>query len=79
MKKDLIEKVKYLLMFESEGRQVKFQKITNDVILRKIKPQAPSQKKIKHVPMHTVIFRKPFVSEAKLKARLLNRMAVVGI
>lgn len=77
MKKELTEKVKYLLMFEADGKQVKFQKVTNDVILRKIKPQAPSQKKIKHAPMHTVICRKPFESEAVLKSKLLRRMAVL--
>lgn len=67
------------MMMDSDEKQARFQKITNDIILRKIKQQGPSQKKERHQPKCTLVSRKPFVSEAKLKDKLLERMKGVKI
>ena len=75
MKKEVVEKSKYIIMFDRKDRQAKYQKVTNDVSLHKQKPLAPNRKGIASEEF-SVVKRKPFASEASKKNKLLNRMGV---
>ena len=63
-------------MFDSDEKQARFQKIENEVILRKIKAQGPTKRKDAPVARYSVVCRKPFASEATFKHNLLQRMGV---
>lgn len=74
-KKELTEKVSYVLMFDKGDRQARFRTIHNDIILRKIKAAAPGMKNVKEGDID-VTSRLPFDSEANLKGKHLQKMGV---
>jgi len=75
--KDLVEKTKYVLMYDHKDRQVKFQRVTSDVILHKLKPTGPKKKDLEHEKL-LLTGRKPYLSEALRKKKLLAKMGVAA-
>ena len=73
--KDLVEKTKYVLMYDHKDRQVKFQRVASDIILHKVKPTGPKKKELEHEKL-VITGRKPYISEAARKRKLLSKMGV---
>lgn len=69
--------MRYLLMFDNDDKQARFQKIENEVILRKVKPQGPNRRKDLPTARYSVVCRKPFASEANFKHNLLRHMGEI--
>lgn len=72
MKKELIEKMQYVIMFDNKDLQARYQKLSNEIILRKIKGGAKRRQQSEFY----IIGRKPYAQEGAFKDKLLYRMGV---
>lgn len=71
---EVIKRQKYVLMYNNKDKQARYSKVANELLLWKVK-DVPQRTKGTQNEL-VVAARKPFESEANLKASQLGRMGV---